>query len=140
MTWIKTTTMDTFFDRIGQKAIGIGSCAVITSFKIGYGWVNESGAEPVIDDLDGTQTDIPGTFFTGTIVDGDMSVAYSGGVILCQCTIEEGALSEASKASVIGIYDQDGGLIAAAVFYPDWITPDEEYRINVHINFPTSGA
>lgn len=138
--WIKTTTMDWFFTRIGQAAIGTGSCAVITSFKVGYGWVDESGAEPVLADLDGTQTDVPGAFFTGTVADGDMIVGYSGGVLLSQCTIATGELIEAQKASVIGLYDQDDELLAAAVFYPDWVTPDEDYKINVHMNFPTSGA
>ena len=138
--WIKTTTMDWFFERVGLAAIGTGSCAQIASFKIGYGWVDESGSTPILMDLTGAETAIPGEFYEGTVVGGQLAITYSGGVLLCACTVPEGALSEAHKASVIGLYDQDGELLAAAVFYPDWMTPDEEYRLNVNINFPTSGA
>lgn len=138
--WIKSVTMDLFFDMIGQAAVGNGSCAVVTSFKLGYGWVDETGDTPVLSDLTGTETDIPGIIFTGTKLDGDMIVNYSGGVLMCQCIVDQGSISQPEKVSCIGIYDQENNIMAAAVFYPDWITPDEEYRINVYLNFPTSGA
>jgi hypothetical protein len=138
--WVKTATADWFFERVGRAALGEGACAQVTSFKLGYGWVDESTSPPTLSDLTGAETEIPGVFFSGSIAEGKMLASYSGGVLLCQCIVEAGDLLAAEKASAIGIYDQDGGLIAAAVFYPDWVTPDEEYRTNVYVNFPTSGA
>lgn len=138
--WIKTTAMDLFFNRIGAAAQGTGSCAQFVTFKVGYGWVDESGETPDLTELTGTELDIPAEFFVGSVAGGEMVVSYSGGIILCQCVIAEDSLVEPEKASVIGIFDQDDGLVAAAVFYPDWVLPEEEYRLNVYLNFPTSGA
>lgn len=138
--WIKTTASDQFYQRIGNAAMASGSCAQATLFKVGYGWVDEGVSPPLLTTLTGAETDIPGAFLTGTKVDGEMTVSYSGGVLLIQCTVEAGSVSAATKMSTIGIYDQDGGLMAAAVFYPDWLTPDEECVLSVYINFPTSGA
>jgi hypothetical protein len=138
--YIKTVTCDSYFNSIGAVSAGSGgSCPVITSFKVGYGWVDEAGETPILTDLNGTETNVPGIFFTGTKADLDMTVSYSGGTLLMQCVVAEGSVSEPEKASAIGIFDQNGNMIAAAAFYPDWITPTEEYRINVYINFPVFG-
>lgn len=138
--WIKTKAMDLFFNRIGAAAKGTGTCAQFTTFKVGYGWVDESGETPELSALVGDETDIPAEFFVGSVTGGQMTVDYSIGVITCQCTIPVDSLVAPEKASVIGIFDQDDGLIAAAVFYPDWVLPEEEYRLNVYLNFPTSGV
>lgn len=138
--YIKTVTCDAYFNSIGSVASGAGgSCPVITSFQVGYGWVDETGETPILTDLEGTEDEVPGSFFTGTKADLDMTVSYSGGTVLIQCVVAEGSVSVPQKASAIGIFDQSGNMISAAAFYPDWITPTEEYRVNVYMNFPISG-
>jgi hypothetical protein len=37
---------------------------------------------------------------------------------------------------MVGLYDQDGDLVAACVTYPDWIVPDEDFRANLTVAFP----
>lgn len=133
--WIKGVTMDEFFNRIGNVAAGNGgACPILSTFKFGFGYVDESGGTPDLLDIPSTLEEIPGVVLTG-----DLGVTYNGGKILCTCLVKEGDVVAPIKVSVAGIYDTTGALIAAANFYPDWITPDEEYRVNIGLVFTANG-
>jgi hypothetical protein len=51
--------------------------------------------------------------------------------------VPEGAVSDPTQATAIGLFDQTDTLVAAVSFLPEWITPDKRYEHLVHLTFPT---
>ena len=130
--WQSSKILNTYYEKVARAAAGIGSCPVITSFKAGFGYVDETDpAAPFIEELPGGIDSVPAVFY-----EGGATAQYSNGIVAVVCQIPLGAVSEPTRFSVVGIYDQDDELIAISVTLPDWITPNETYDIYPTLTFP----
>jgi len=132
--WEGSLLLNRYYEKVGRAAAGIGTCPRFTTFKAGYGFVDEDvpdGEVPTILTVPADLEEVPSVFYSGNVV-----ASYSNGSTLCQCTIPEAGVSTPKKCSVIGVYDQDAELVAVCVTLPDWVTPSEQYTAYPSINFP----
>lgn len=133
--WQQAKLLNRYYRRVGMAAAGEDSCPRFVTFKAGYdpaleGPEDESG-RPTLNDVSMKMRDIPNPFYEGTV-----AVDWSEGATLCVAEIPKGAVPEPTKFNLIGIYDQDGGLVAAAATLTDWLTPDELDRSYLSVTFP----
>ena len=130
--WQTAKLLNRYYDKIGKAAAGIGKCPRFSEFRAGYGLVDESDpADPALLDIPPEMAEIPGEFYRGLV-----EAQYSDGLLLCKCEIPASAVSEPKRHSLIGIFDDDGELIAVCATLPDWVTPTEVYRAFPAISFP----
>jgi hypothetical protein len=129
--WLRAKILNRYYDKVGNVAAGAGACPVITTFGVGYGLVDESGDTPVLAAIPPDLAAVPAEFHVGAPV-----VAYSNGNLVSQCIVPQGSVGSPVKGNVVGLYDQAGDLVAVCTTYPDWITPDEDFRVNITMSFP----
>jgi hypothetical protein len=133
--WKRTTLLPLLYWKLARSFCDLLPCPRITSFTLGFGYVDESGETPTFqlipDDLDA----IPGAFFQGT-----PEPAASEGRALFSCAVPAGSVAAPTRCSMIGLFDQDGDLVAVGQFLPDWINPDESNTYRPFIDFPTTGG
>jgi hypothetical protein len=130
--WKQAKVLQGLYRRMAASLVNVGPCVHIVSFRLGLGWIDETGAVPVPIQPPFTSTAIPGDFFTAA-TEGSAEDETA----LIRCVVPAGAVSEPTRATVIGLYDQADTLVAAVSFLPEWITPDKRYEHFVHLNFPT---
>lgn len=130
--WQQSKLLNKYYEKVGKAAAGKGHCPTFTEFRAGYGLVDESDpANPVLLPIPPDLAEITHEFYRGFI-----EAQYSNGTTLCKCEIPQGAVGSPVRHNLIGIYDQDGDLIAVCQTLPDWVTPTEIYRAFPAITFP----
>lgn len=132
--WQQAKLLNRYYRRVGMAAAGQGACPRFETFKAGYDPDFEGPVEdgrPVLNDIPMTLKEVKNPFYEGTV-----AVDWSEGAVLCVCEIPKGAVSVPQKFNVVGVYDQDGGLVAAAATLTDWLTPDELDRSYLSVTFP----
>lgn len=130
--WQQAKLLNRYYEKVGLAAVGKGSCPHFTEFRAGYGLVNDNDpANPILLPIPPNIKEIPNEFYRG-LVDS----SYSDGVALCKCEISQGAVGIPVRHNLIGVYDQDGDLVAVCQTLPDWVTPTEIYRAFPAITFP----
>lgn len=130
----RSKLLNRYYEKVGRAFAGVGSCPRAVTFSAGYGLVNEAvadGALPELLNIPADIEDVTNVFYTGSV-----TAAYSNGATVCNCEIPKGAVSNAVKCNMIGIYDNDGELIAVCTTLPDWVTPTEGYKFLPTITFP----
>lgn len=131
--WKQARILPRLYEREAAALVGAAPCVVITTFRLGFGWLGAgTGGVPEPLPPPSGADDIPGVLYEGEILG-----APNGTTALVQCLVPEGAVSSPAQASVIGLFDQTGALVAAVTFLPEWITPDKRYEHHVHVTFPT---
>lgn len=134
--WQQAKLLNRYYEKVGLAAVGKGVCPHFTEFRAGYGLVNDTDpANPVLEPIPPNLTEIPNEFYRG-LVDS----SYSDGVALCKYEIPQGAVGVPVRHNLIGVYDQDGDLVAVCQTLPDWVTPTEIYRAFPAITFPMEEA
>lgn len=124
--------LNKYYEKVGKAAAGIGACPKFTEFRAGFGLVDETDPDnPQLLQIPPDMTEIPREFYRGLV-----SAEYSNGTTLCKCEIPQGAVSDAKRYSLTGIYDQDSDLVAVCLTLPDWVTPNEMYRSYPSLSFP----
>lgn len=124
--------LNRYYEKIGLTAAGQGSCPVFTEFHAGFGLVDESDPEnPVLEAIPADMSEVPREFYVGSI-----EAEYSNGITLCKCEIPVGGVSEPQRYNLVGLFDQEGDLVAVCTTYPDWVTPTESDRSYPAISFP----
>ena len=130
--WQRAKLLNRYYDKVGMAAAGVGRCPRFVEFRAGFGLVDEySPSEPELQDIPPDMQEIPGEFYRG-FVDG----SDSAGVARCKCEIPQGAVGAPVRHNLIGIFDDEGDLIAVCSTLPDWVTPTEVYRAFPAITFP----
>ena len=134
ITWKKAKILPKLYERVGKSLAGLEGCPKITHFKIGYGFIDETKNPPILKNLPDDMTDIPNVIYEGT-TENDFSDNKS----LFKCVIPETAVAEPTKATVIGLFEDNGNLLAAVSFLPEWLYPEKTYEDYVYIVFPQGG-
>ncbi|MGE9984901.1 hypothetical protein [Desulfovibrio sp. SGI.169] len=130
--WQRAKLLNRYYDKVGMAAAGIGRCPRFVEFRAGFGLVDEySPSELELQDIPPDMKEIPGEFYRGFV-----DVSYSAGIALCKCEIPQGAVGAPVRHNLIGIFDDEGDLIAVCSTLPDWVTPAEVYRAFPAITFP----
>lgn len=130
--WQRAKLLNRYYDKVGLAAAGIGRCPRFVEFRAGFGLVDEySPSDPVLQNIPPDMEEIPNEFYRGFV-----EVSYSAGVALCKCEIPQGSVSSPVRHNLIGIFDDEGDLIAVCSTLPDWVTPSEVYRSFPAITFP----
>jgi len=128
----RSKLLNTYYEKVGKAAAGIGACPRFTEFRAGYGLVDTTNPDsPILHEIPPNMTKVPEEFYRGLV-----EAEYSNGVTLCKCEIPVGAVSTPTKYNLIGIYDQDGDLVAVCTTFPDWVTPTEADRSYPALTFP----
>lgn len=134
MEWKRTTILPRLYWKLARAFCDQLPCPRIRAFRLGYGYIDDSGATPQIQTIPDDLADIPAVFFAGT-----PESAASDGRALFSCVVPEGAVAVPTRCSMLGLYDQDDELVAVAQFLPAWINPDEANTYRPFIDFPTEG-
>lgn len=130
--WQASKLLNTYYKKVGMAAAGKGHCPRFAEFRAGFGLVDETDpAKPSLLPIPGTMTEIPNEFYRGLV-----ETEYSNGIVLCKCEIPQGAVGEPVRHNLVGVYDEEGDLIAVCATLPDWVTPTEIYRAFPAIHFP----
>jgi hypothetical protein len=130
--WQVSRLMNRYYDKVGMAAAGIANCPRFVSFKAGFGLISEVDPNtPVLQAIPPDMEDVPGFFYEGLC-----AVSYANGITTCKCEIPQGAVSAPVRMNVVGVFDQDGELVATCVMLPDWVTPNETYRAYPQLIFP----
>lgn len=130
--WQQSRLLNRYYEKVGLAAIGKGSCPHFTEFRAGYGLVDDAdSSHPVLKPIPPNLTDIPSEFYRGLV-----ESSFSNGVVLCKCEIPQGAVGTPVRHNLIGIFDQEGDLVAVCQTLPDWVTPTEIYRAFPAVTFP----
>lgn len=128
----RSKLLNRYYEKIGKVAAGVGSCPVFTEFRAGFGLVDQTDpANPVLLDIPANMKEVPNEFYRGLV-----EAFYSNGVTQCKCEIPVGAVSEPKQYNLIGIYDQEGDLVAVSTTFPDWLIPTESERCYPSLTFP----
>jgi len=131
--WKRTAILPLFYWKMARSFCDLLPCPRIKKFKLGFGYVDESGTTPVFLPIPDDLADIPEAFFEGV-----PEAAASEGRALFSCVVPTGSVAAPTRCSMLGLYDQDGDLVAVGQFLPDWITPDESNIFRPLIDFPTT--
>ena len=130
--WQQAKLMNRYYEKVALSAAGNGVCPHFTEFRAGYGLVDDSDpANPILAPIPPNMREIPQEFYRGLV-----EVSFSDGVVLCKCEIPQGAVGSPVRHNLIGVYDQDGDLVAVCHTLPDWVTPTEIYRAFPAVTFP----
>lgn len=130
--WQRAKLLNRYYDKVGLAAAGIGRCPRFVEFRAGFGLVDEySPSDPVLQNIPPDMEEIPNEFYRGFV-----EVSYSAGVALCKCEIPQDSVGSPVRHNLIGIFDDEGDLIAVCSTLPDWVTPSEVYRAYPAITFP----
>lgn len=128
----RSKLLNRYYEKVGKAGAGLGSCPKFTEFRAGYGLVDTSDPEhPILLNIPANMTEVPNEFYRGLL-----TAEYSNGVLLCKCEIPAGAVAKPVQFNLIGIFDQDGDLIAVCTSFPDWVTPTEADRSYPSLTFP----
>lgn len=128
----RSRLLNRYYEKVGMAAAGKGACPRFTEFRAGYGLVDESNPQsPVLLNIPANMSEVPGEFYRGMV-----EAEYSNGVTLCKCEIPAGAVDTPVKYNLIGVFDQDGDLVAVCTTFPDWVTPTETDRSYPALTFP----
>ena len=133
--WQQAKLLNAYYRKVGRAAVGQGACPHFETFQAGYdpelvGPPDEQG-RPTVADIPMKLAEVKNPFYLGTV-----DSAFSEDTALCVCEIPKGAASEPVQFNVVGLYDQDGELVAAAATLVDWLTPDELDRTYLSVTFP----
>lgn len=135
----QATIMDRYYDLISLSAIGqeSGHKFEIASFKFGYGFVDESGDEPILLPVPSDTSAIGGVFFTGT-----PQLSYSNGRILLRCEMPKGSIpqGQVKHSSICGVFDKNDNLLCAMVSPPAWLTEDDLHVVESYIDNVLAGV
>ena len=124
--------LNKYYEKVGKAAAGMGACPKFIEFRAGFGLVDETDPEnPKLTPIPANMTEIPREFYRSLV-----STEYSNGMTVCKCEIPQGAVGEAKRYNLTGIYDQDGDLVAVCATLPDWVTPTEMCRSYPTLTFP----
>lgn len=130
--WQQSKLLNKYYEKVGLAAAGHGKCPRFMEFSAGYGLINDAdSALPVLLPIPPDMSEIPNEFYRGLA-----EVSYSNGVTLCKCEIPQSAVGSPVRHNLIGIFDEDGELMAVCQTLPDWVTPSEIYRAFPAITFP----
>lgn len=130
--WQQAKLLNRYYEKVGRAAAGDGRCPRFTEFRAGYGLVIDTDpANPILAPIPPNMKEIPNEFYRGLV-----DISYSDGVVLCKCEIPQGAVGTPVRHNLIGVFDQDGDLVAVCQTLPDWVTPTEIYRAFPAISFP----
>lgn len=130
--WQQAKLLNRYYEKVGRAAAGQGCCPRFVEFAAGFGCVDESDPRhPVLINIPPNMEEVPNEFYRA-----EVQVEYSNGVTLCKCEIPQAAVAEPVRHNLIGIFDQDGELVAVCTTLPDWVTPSEIYRAFPAITFP----
>lgn len=128
----RSKLLNKYYEKIGMTAAGQGSCPVFTLFAAGFGLVDETDPEnPVLQDIPPNMTEVPREFYRA-----EVEASYSNGQTICKCEIPVGGVDTPQRFNLIGIFDQDGDLVAVCTTLPDWVTPNEADRAYPVLTFP----
>lgn len=133
-TWQQAKLLNGYYRKIGLSAVGQGQCPTFVEFRAGYDPEligPDVEGQPTVADIPMDLSEIKNEFYRGTI-----DAAFSGDTALITCEIPKGAVSEPKLFNVLGLFDQDGALIAAHTTLPDYLTPSELDRTYLSITFP----
>lgn len=128
--WKSAKLFPRFYDSIAEALLG-GECPRIGKFKFGYGYIDDSTAEPTLLDVPDGLTDIPNVLFEGT-----PDLTYSDGRILVRCHMPQASLDKPHQYSMTGIYDTKNNLIAVTNDLPAWLVPSTRHTTYSYIDFP----
>lgn len=130
--WQQAKLLNRYYEKVGRAATGDGACPRFTEFRAGYGLVDDADpANPILAAIPPNMMEIPNEFYRGLV-----DTSYSDGVALCKCEIPQGAVGAPVRHNLIGVFDQDGDLVAVCHTLPDWVTPTEIYRAFPAVTFP----
>jgi hypothetical protein len=134
--WQRAILLDKYYEKVGLAAIGEGGCPRFVSFEAGYGLLDYSAVVepddlPVIEPIPRDMASVPGSFFSGAIT-GE----YAAGKLTLSGVIPAGGVSTPQLCSLVGIFDQDGDLVAMCASLPDWVAPNEIYKTYPIITLP----
>lgn len=130
--WQQAKLLNRYYEKVALAAIGKGHCPRFAEFRAGYGLVDESDPnKPELLPIPGNYAEIPNEFYRGLV-----ETEYSQGIVLCKCEIPQGAVGAPVRHNLIGLFDEDGDLIAVCATLPDWVTPTEIYRAFPALTFP----
>ncbi len=131
--WQLAILLDRYYEKVGKAAAGMGSCPKFVEFRAGYApdLMDNTAVPPSLLPIPRDMVDIPNEFYRAEVV-----ASYSNGVTLCKCEIPQSGVSAPVQHNIIGLFDQDGDLVAVALTLPDWVTPSEVYRAYPAITFP----
>ncbi len=132
--WKRAEIQTRLYGKMARSLTSLGACPRITSFRAGYGWIDESGETPELLPLPTNAEGIPGEIFSGS-----PEASLSDGRALFVCAIPEDAVATPRKCTVIGLFDHEGELAAVASFLPEWLTPGKRYENLIYITFPLAG-
>lgn len=130
----RATILPKFYDRIAGTIAGTETPMVITSFKFGHGYIDETTNPPTFLQVPDTITAIPAAFYTGTT-----ECLAADGRVLVRCHMPVGGVSTPKKMSMAGFYDGQGNLIAVLQSLPDWLTPTDDHIAFGYLDFPNLG-
>ncbi len=131
--WRRTTLLPLLYYKLARSFCDLLPCPRIQTFKLGAGYVDESGSSPLFQSVPDDLTEIPEVFFQG-----EPEAAASEGRALFSCVAPVGAVATPTRCSMLGLYDQDGDLVAVGQFLPLWVNPDEANTFRPYIDFPTT--
>lgn len=129
--WKQAKILRGLYARLAASLVNAGPCVRITSFAIGRGWIDETGPVPLPLPPPFDATTVPGELYRGP-TEGSASDTTA----LVKCVVPAGTVDRPGQATVIGLFDQTGALVAAVSFLPEWLTPDKTYEHFLHLNFP----
>ena len=130
----RSKLLNKYYEKVGRVAAGEAgaACPKFTEFRAGYGLVDVSDPDsPVLEHIPPNMTTVPNEFYRGLV-----TATYSNGVTVCKCEIPANAVVEPVKYNLIGIFDQEGDLVAVCTTFPDWVTPTEADRTYPALTFP----
>ena len=130
----RSKLLNVYYEKIAMTASGAedAHCPVFTEWAAGFGLVDETDPDnPVLQDIPGDMTEVPREFYRDVI-----ETQYSNGQVICKCEIPVGAVETPQRFNLIGIFDQDGDLVAVCTTLPDWVTPNEADRAYPILTFP----
>lgn len=131
----RATILPKFYERLGQTIAGTGTPMVITSFKFGYGYIDETTNPPTFLQVPDTITAIPAAFYTG-----NTECLYDSGRVLVRCHMPAGGVATPKKMSMAGFFDGQGNLVAVLQNLPDWLTPTDDHTAYGYLDLPNLGA
>lgn len=132
--WKSAKIMPRFYNSIARAMIGEGGCRKIATFKMGYGYLDDTVSPPTILEVEDDLEDIPNVFHEGV-----PTLTFRDGRILARCHMPDGSVTEPRHYSLTGLYDDQGDLVAVSVDLPTWVVPSDRHTTFTYVDFPNVG-
>lgn len=97
----------------------------------GYGLIDDSGADPLLEDIPSDLTELESVFATS-----DAAYTYINGKIVIVATLPKDQIpaGESRKWSMVGLLDGDGVLVGAVVKDPQDVTNQQDVSVTLEID------